>query len=268
MKCSVFIDESGDAGISKVRIDGQRGSSPYFVLAAAVIPNTDLVGAKQILDAVETRIPKKWAHATDLNHPQKVFFAREASKLRVRYFSVISRKSTLGVYADEIRRDPDLYYNKCTHYLLECVGKYLSSFSTPTDEPDVVFENRNHDFDRLIRFIGAIKSNPHHENARYLRVFNPFGFIKREKREEALLKYADLAAFSTYQCVNKIEANFDIPETRYLREIAVRFGCDAKGAVLGSGIKCIQGLHALGLDEEIVDFLKSLRAMPPPPPKK
>lgn len=265
MKCSVFIDESGDLGIKTVRGDGKPGASPYFVMAAAVMPQATAIQARKLLLEVEQRIPRSWGHATDLNHFQTVFFARSAARLNIRYFAVISRKATLGEYANEIDWNPHKFYNKCAHYLLECVGKYLAISGFDDAEPDVVFEDRNHNFDTLIRYIGKIKDTPLHENAAYLRKFNPFGFVTREKKEESLLKFADLASYSVYQCVNKIEANFKIPEPRYLLEISQRFGCDIKGLVLGTGIKCIHELDSLLLDEDINRMFRSLRATPPLP---
>ncbi len=156
-----------------------------------------------------------------------------------------------------------MFYNKCAHYLLECVGRYLAISGFDADEPIVIFEDRNHNFDTLIRYIGKIKENPQHENATYLRKFNPFGFVTRQKSEEVLLKFADLAAYSTYQCVNKIASNFRIPEPRYLMEISKRFGCDSNGIILGTGIKCIHNLEALHADEDIKRLLLSLRATLP-----
>lgn len=263
MKCSVFIDESGDLGIKTVRSDGKPGASPYFVMAAAVMPQATAIHARKLLDDVEAAIPKTWAHATDLNHSQTVFFARSASRINARYFAVVSRKATLGDYADEIEWNPHKFYNKCAHYLLERVGKYLSISGYDSQEPDVIFEDRNHNFDTLIRYIGKIKENPGHENALYLRHFNPFGFVTREKKEERLLKFADLASYSVYQCVNKTPSNFEIPEPRYLQELSSRFGCDGKGVILGTGIKCIHSLESLALDADIGRTLQSLRATPP-----
>lgn len=268
MKCSVFIDESGDLGIKTVRSDGKPGASPYFVMAAAVMPHAATIHARSLLKEVEDTIPKKWGHATDLNHSQTVFFARRASTINARYFAVISRKATLGTYASEIEWDPHKFYNKCAHYLLECVGKYLSISGFDSEEPHVIFEDRNHDFDTLIRYIGKIKDNPQHQNALYLRNINPFSFVTRGKNEEALLKFADLASHATYQCVNKTSNNFHIPEPRYLTEISKRFGCSTEGRVLGTGIKCIHDLDSLEVDDDIKRLLLSLRATLPIPKRK
>ena len=114
------------------------------------------------------------------------------------------------------------------------------------------------------RYILKIKENPLHTEAKYLSIYNPFSIVSRSKDEEALLKYADIAAHAVYQCANKSETNFSIPEPRYLKELSRRFGVDNKGKVLGTGIKCIHSLSDLQLDPEIETFLDQLRGAPQP----
>lgn len=262
MSCIVYIDESGDAGIRKVRSNGSKGASPFFVISAAVIPKSHLESSKNCLIEVEKCIGRQWKHATDLNHSQKVYFCRQAASLNLRMFSVISNKDTLGDYRQNIDEDPHKFYNKCTVYLLECVGQYLKGKGLFESEPDVVFENRNHNFDALRRYVSKIKDNPIHERAKLVQCFNPFGFVERAKNEEPLLKFADLVAHATYSCVNKSKANYSITETRYIREMQKRFGADSKGKVLGNGLKCIHSLEKLHLDADVEAELKMLKAEP------
>lgn len=262
MKCSVYIDESGETGIGKIRSNGERGASPYFVLAAAVMPSATQIVARKLLKEVEKEIPKNWKHATDLNHRQTVFFCRAAAKVNMRFFAVVSNKSTLKDYSDQIEHNSHKFYNKCTHYLLECVGQYLKGKGLFESDPDVFFEGRNHDFDALRRYIGRIKENPLNARAEFLGCFNPFGFTERAKDEEDLLKFADLAAHAVYQCVNKNDRNFNIPESRYVVELQSRFGADEKGKVLNYGLKCIHSLEDLQLDEDVQATWKGLRAKP------
>ncbi len=130
------------------------------------------------------------------------------------------------------------------------------------EPPDVCFERRNHDYDAMRRYIGKIKETPMHTEAQYLRVFNPFAITARSKDEEPLLKYADLAAHAAYQCVNRAKSNFQIPEPRYLEELAIRFGADEKGNILGTGLKCIHSIQQLELDDDISRKLSGLKAYP------
>lgn len=208
MPFTVFIDESGEAGISKVRRGNNPGASPYFVLGASVLKPTSQIRATQVLDKfTETISKKKWRHATDLDHSAKVYFAREASKLHLRFFSVISNKTTLLDYRSMIENDPQKFSNKCVQYLLERVCAYLAEFGVSDDEVSVILERRNHDYDRLIRFLGKIKENPIYTQSKSLRILNPFGMIAKSKDEEPLLKYADIVAHAVYQCVNKSASN-------------------------------------------------------------
>ncbi|WP_212525345.1 DUF3800 domain-containing protein [Actibacterium sp. MT2.3-13A] len=268
MTCSVFIDESGEAGIAKVRSDTSGGASPYFVLAAAVMPRAVKISATSVLDEVLKTIPKKWSHATELNHYQTVFWARTATKVNLRFFAVISNKSTLGSYSERIRKDPDKFYNKCAVYLLERVGQYLTAKGMAGTPPEVCFEKKNHDYDAMRRYLSAIKEKPMHTDAKYLRVFNPFAITAKTKTEEPLLRYADLAAHAAYQCANKTKTNFNIPEPRYLEELANRFGADERGNVIGRGIKCIHSVEDLCLDADVARKLRSLKAMPMQPVKR
>ena len=226
------------------------------------MPKAATIHARQILKEAISKIPKNWKHATDLNHSQTVYLTREFTKPNLRFFAVISNKSTLGDYASSIEHSPHKFYNKCAVYLLERIGKYLVAKGLEHEIPEVCFEKRNHDFDAMRRYIGKIKDKPMHEDAKYLRVFNPFAIIVRDKSEEDLLKYADLAAHAVYQCANKSESNFGIPEPRYLEELSTKFGVDAEGKVLGTGIKCIHSLDELKLDADISKKLLALRATP------
>lgn len=265
MKCFVYIDESGDTGLKTVRTEGAYGASPYFVLAAVVMPSATRVAAKKLLLEIEESIPKSWKHATELNHMQTVFFCRKAVELNARFFAVVSNKSTLKEYASDIEWSAHKFYNKCSHYLLERVGAYMSQNGFTSEYPDVVFEDRNHDFDKLIRYHQKIKETPHHTEAKYIGLFNPMAFVTRTKSEEPLMKFADLAAHAVYQCVNKIEKNFFITEPRYFEELSTRFACDEKGVILGTGIKCIHSLADIKLDPEVRAKFEKARATPRPP---
>lgn len=140
----------------------------------------------------------------------------------------------------------------------------MSAISGDWEEPEVIFESTNKNYSSLISFIGKVRDNPMHFEARHLKIFNPFAFMQKEKSEEPLLKFADLASHAVYQCVNKTDTNFHIPEPRYLKEISSCFGADDKGKVLGVGLKCIHDVDQLDLDDDIADFWKELRAKPRP----
>lgn len=264
MSFTVYIDESGEAGIAKFRDRDKPGASRYFVLGAIVAQPASQILARKKFDECRAALAKeKWKHATELNHPSKVFIAREMSKLAVRYFAVISNKATLGDYKGFINSDSQKYYNKCLVYLLERVCSYLIRFGVKEDELSVVLEERNHDYDKMLRYIQMIRDRPLYPQSKSLRVLNPFAISTRRKGEENCLEFADFVAHAVYQCVNKTPVNFNIPEPRYFREISPRFACDASGRIGGTGLKYIHDIEMLELDDDVKRLFVTSRAQLP-----
>ncbi|MBL9073099.1 DUF3800 domain-containing protein [Tabrizicola sp.] len=259
----MFIDESGEAGISKVRTDSSRGASPYFVLGAAVFQPASEIHARTVLAEVKNTITKKsWRHATELDHAAKVLLARRCSELHGRFFAVVSNKSTLGEYKDLIESDPQKFYNKCLKYLLELICSYLQRVRVQPDQLSVILEHRNHDYDAMYRYLSTVKENPLYEESKSLSILNVFAISPIEKGKEELLEYADFVSHAVYQLTNKSAANYGIPEPRYSQEMSKRFAADTQGKILGSGIKCIHSLDQLELNRDIVRILEATRADP------
>jgi len=264
MPFTVFIDESGDSGIAKVRDQNSGGSSPYFVLGAVVAQRASEISAARKLDVFRETITKtKWKHATDLDHSAKVLFARQLSEIHVRYFALISNKATLGIYKEQIASDPQKFYNKCLCYLLEKVCAYLSKFGAHEDDVKVVLEERNHDYDAMLRYLLKVRDNPIYPESLSLRLLNPFGISRRRKGEVAGLEIADFVAHAVYQCANKTASNYGIPEVRYFSELSKRFACNESGLILDTGLKCIHDLKSLELDEDVEALFRAIRAQPP-----
>ncbi|WP_317056109.1 DUF3800 domain-containing protein [Roseovarius rhodophyticola] len=262
----MFIDESGDTGVSSIRSSERGGSSEYFAMGAVVMQPATMTLARKLMDQLQHDFgkQKRWKHATNLNHSQKLHFCKSLSKLHVRFFGLISYKPTLGDYAEDIDWEPDKFYNKCAKYLLERVGAYIRQIDLSLSEPRIVFEERNHNYDAMIRYMSCVKENPIYQQSKSLDVINPFGITKKSKREEDLLRVADMVSHAIYSCVNKTPENFGITEPRYLRELAPRFAANPKGHVLGTGLKPIHDIKDMALDPEILQALSGLRAKPMP----
>jgi hypothetical protein len=260
---TVFIDESGEAGIKKVRTGTSGGASPYFVLGAAVFQPASGIQARKALEELKRSIGKKeWKHATELDHAAKVYFARLCSRLKGRYFAVISNKVTLQEYADSIDWDPHKFYNKCIKYLLELICRYLSFHGASENDISVILEERNHDYEMLRNYLGTVRSNPIYPESRSLSLLNVFGISTRAKGEEALLEFADFTAHAVYQLSNKSQSNYGIPEPRYFMEMSRRFAAGERGEILGFGMKCIHSLEQLQLDDDVARLVKAARGEP------
>lgn len=264
MKYNVYIDESGEAGIDKVRDGNRPGASPYFVLGAVVCQPTAEVFAKNTVQDFKDQIGKtSCKHATDLDHFEKVLFARNLGALPVRYFGVISKKETLSNYKDTIDGNPQHYYNKCLKYLLEIICRYLKKYVDSPDDLRIVLEHRNHDYDTMYRFLQKVKDKPIYPQSRVLQILNPFAISTKPKGEDDMLEIADFVAHAIFQITNRSKSNFWIPEPRYLSELSSRFAGDSDGRLLNAGLKCIHNLDQIGLDPEIVKFLRACRVKSP-----
>jgi len=235
-------------------------------MGAAVFQPTSLVAARKLLEKLQPKFrkTKRWKHATDLNHSQKLYFCRELTRLNVRFFGVISNKSTLGEYAENIDWEPDKFYNKCAKYLLERVGSYLMHFDKDLSEPQIIFEKRNHDYDAMIRYLTKVKETPLYSQSNGLSTINPFGIVSRSKEQEDALRVADMVSHALYACVNKTPENFGIVEPRYLKELSPRFAADGSGKIIGTGLKFIHNVADMNFDKELSSQLSSLRAKPRP----
>lgn len=257
MRYVFLVDESGDQGLKKVRESvSDRGASPYLTLGGVLIPETHIEATLNCLNDLSSRLGKN-LHCADLNHFQTAAFAREAASIKMLAFGVISKKSTLGDYLDgtpdeDIAQD---YYNKCSHYLLELLGKFMSHHDVKSEDVSIVFERKNHDYQRLRSYISAIRKSPKDRRAAFLQSIDPFGITDRSKDEEPLLALADLVAFATFQSVNESQRNYGLPEERYMRELKKRFWrCPDTGQVAHFGLKYIKGPVTMGLSGQTMSF--------------
>lgn len=260
-KYTLFIDESGESGISKVRTTNSPGASPYLTLGAALVPNDLLNETSLKLEKICEDLGKNYLHCQELNHRQKVYYARSIQNERVLYFGVISKKSTLGPYKEDIKSNSNSYYNKCAQYLLERVGLFMKENKVKPDQLSIIFEAGNFDYSALINLIKRCQETPLNSQVALLNYIDPLRIRKLQKHKAPLLQLADLSAHALYSCVNKSQANYHIPESRYLYELRSKFFKDkSTGSIIDRGVKPIHKLSDLGLDPEIHLFLSSLKA--------
>ena len=258
------MDESGEAGIEKVRTENSGGASPYMTLGAVLIPNASKAGNVKLLEQLKIDVRKKRLHCAELKHYQLLHFSRKIAARKMRLFGVISRKETLGNYKTEIAEDSSMYYNKCSQYLLERVGWFMEVRDIPAGNVNIVFEKANVDYDMMKNLIRKCQRNPKHRNTKRLLRIDVDRIEVRKKSEEPLLQIADLVAHSLYKCVDKSDKNHGIPEPRYVRELGPRFFGHPNGEkVVGAGIYCVHSIKSLKLDVDVADTLEKLTASAP-----
>ncbi|WP_188134286.1 DUF3800 domain-containing protein [Rhizobium sp. RU35A] len=261
---TVFIDESGEAGIGKIRSETSRGASPYMTLGAVLIRNQSWVKITDALGRISADVNKSPLHCSQLNHYQILHFIRQIRKHQMRLFGVISQKSTLKEYKEVISEDSEKYYNKCVQYLLERVGWFMEARQIPRENLDIVFEKANVDYDSMCNLLRACQKTPKREFTKKLKNIDTYKISAKLKNEEPMLQVADLVAHALYKCVDKPEKNFGIPEPRYLRELSpLFFGNPDTQAVVGAGLYCVHNISQLNLDPDVAEVFMNMTATPP-----
>jgi hypothetical protein len=259
-KYTLFIDESGDAGIGQTRSKENGGASPYMTLGAVLIENSLLEDLRQAINNLHITFNKPELHCKNLRHFQKLHFAKLFAKMPLVSFGTISLKETLGWYKDKIDADSKLYYNKCAQLLLECVGEHLALAKIKPNELDIIFEEGNFAYEKLRNLIKTCQRSPIRERVKLLKNIDANKITAKKKSEEPLLQLSDLVAHSLYKCVDKSNGCYHITEPRYLIEISNTFYHDINtGQIIGKGIQPVYNLSNLKLDNDIHSVLVNIK---------
>lgn len=256
----LLVDESGDQGLDRIRgsID-ERGASPFMTLGAVLVPNSRVTTLENLLFELREEFGKETIHSVELNHFQVAYFARKFSECGVKLFGVISKKETLQSYRDENagERQAESYYNKCSQYLLEQVGGFLGKHGIASSHVSIVYERKNHDYQRLHSYIKRIRDTPMDRRAVALSNIDPLSITAQTKSQLPILSFADLTAFALFQSVNESKSNYGVPEERYLRELLRKFHRDPEtGIVANYGIKYIKAPRGMGLSGQVKRFVE------------
>lgn len=268
-KYTFYIDESGDLGLDTVRQGiRDRGASPYLVLGACLVPNTRKHGIRGQLDKLREEVCKsRRLHCSELNHYQVAKIAREIGSLeKILFFAFVSKKSTLGRYKGMIEgsEQSQYYLNKCSVYLFEQLALAMETYGIAKQDISVVFEERNHDYQRLRAYLKANIASPFptgsaagDKNRARLSRIDPLSITSQTKESEILLFLADLAAYATKSAIDQTDFNYGVPEQRYFREIESRFFKEPSTGVIGEwGLKIFKPFH-VKFDSATQAFIRS-----------
>ena len=259
---TLFVDESGDAGIEKIGTETKAGASSYFVLGAYLVDNQNRTSILAKLEETIELLEVSNLHCNKLSHRKRTFFSRSMQHLPLTCFGLISFKPTLGTYNLQIQNEATKFYHKCLGYLFELVASWAQKQSIePNQLKFIIEESNNICVSQLRNYISICQKNPIYKQVENLNHIDPSNIFSEQKKNEPLLAIADIVANSLYQCVNKTQANFGIPEPRYLSEMKSKFAHDlATYRIIGHGIKPIHNLESLKLDKDIFEFLFNLSA--------
>ncbi len=255
MSYSLYVDESGEPGLKKIRDGDQAGASPFMTMGGVLVPNEQKDDIRNALEKLRGEIlNQKTFHCKSMRHEEKVRLAQFISELPVVLVGVVSHKRTLGAYKDEINENHHLYYNKCCQYLLERAGMVAENLGLDAEDLDINMEEGNFDYGKLRNLILKCQKNPQRPNTHFLRHLSAYKIQPLPKGKDPLLQIADLVAHALYRSVwgGKLE----VTETRYLDEIKSKFFKDAQtGKALGKGLHVIHKPADLNLSNTITKYL-------------
>ncbi|MEJ1993327.1 MAG: DUF3800 domain-containing protein [Maritimibacter sp.] len=262
MKYTLYVDESGQSGIKKIRSRTDGGASRYMTLAGVLIPETKKAEIRSELSQLAKEFGKHDLHCNKLNHNQIVKLAQRISRMKIMLFGVISLKETLKGYADDINNNDKYYYNKNAQYLLERVAHFMELHSLTENQLSVVFEEGNFDYQKLRSLLSLCVRNPLKPATRRLagRV-NPSAIRACPKNGDPLLQLADVVAHALYRLVDDSPSTYEVKETRYISEMKARFFSEKDtGEIVGYGIFPVHYLRDIKADADVERFLRELRS--------
>lgn len=237
----VYIDESGDEGF-KFNKDGS-GSSPWFVLSAAVIRKANdlqmvscLKGVREVLyKPIKTPL-----HFVKLKHDQRVPYVRRIGALPIRTVSVAIYKSLIQE-PEKFQSTKYLLYRYATRMLLERVS-WLCRDTRREGEGDgtaeIIFSNRSNMSYEDIRDYLRLLQRQHDVNPQQVQidpsVIDPDRIRSVEHSKLAGLQVADAVASGIHFAVKVNRYGETEPAyLAHLRKTLYRH----KGVLFGYGLK-------------------------------
>ena len=262
MSYTLYIDESGEEGLTNIRTETTPGASPWLVFGAALIKDDDYDEAIEKIQFIEESINLRALHFSNIRqHKKKVFSFKEIAKLDAVFFGTASNKQSASQtnYTPYIESESWKYYNKNVQYLLELVGNYFQENNIGIDDHRIFFEKkRGVRYDSMKNFFRTIARNPHRNHMRSFQILNINSITAKEKNEDNAFKIADGVAHAIFQCCENND--FGIRETRYLNEIKNNFHSGENNEILDYGLKAINTVRDLNLCVESHRFLTSLNS--------
>lgn len=259
---TLYIDESGEEGVNKIRTPNAPGASPWLCFGAFLINDSDYDTLNSLIHELEQDLNiSSGLHFKNLRHKQRVYACTKLAHINATFFGTLSNKlsTTSGVYIEQIEQDAWKYYNKNAQYLLELVGHYFYKNHIGINDHKIIFENkRGVRYESLKNLLRKISENPIRQQLKNIQYINPSKITTKGKSEENLLKIADFIASSLFQCCEN--NNFGITETRYLHEMRNKFFCAPNGKIIEYGIKAINCPSDLHIKNEDRLFLSHLKA--------
>lgn len=257
---TLYIDEAGDEGISRVRPQDKDGASEYFVLAGVLIQShrvKELNAHVNNMQSVANLPAGSEIHFRDLSRDEQLAMVRSAAEFRAGLLCVASNKRNIRGYRNlrveasilETKRNGKIapqkynwFYNNTVRYLLEAASKECARWSSPIrsrrSKIDVVFSLRKEfSYTQMTAYLEYLRTKGGSEPFNNLHnidwsVMSPY-LVRAEKAKDVLgLQFADCVASAVYRAIDEDWFGQTVPE--YLELLGPKF-------LKGAGNETAQG---------------------------
>jgi hypothetical protein len=234
----VYVDEAGDEGFKF--LDGERGSSRWFVLSATIIRKSNDRQLVELGRAARKLLqkPEKYVfHFRELKHEQRVPLVRLISEAPVRTVNIMVHKPSIR-HPETFQQEAHKLYRYCSRLLLERVSWLCRDHTNGrTCAADLIFSNRSAmSYDDLRNYLDLLRRqsalNP--DVSIYWPAISCENVRAVNHDQLAGLQVADAVASSMFFAANK--TLYGEVEDRYFRSLRPTFFRNDSQAV-GYGIK-------------------------------
>ena len=217
----VYIDEAGDEGFKF--LDGERGSSRWFVLSATVVRKSNDMQMVRI--AKEARLllnkPEKYVlHFRELKHEQRVPLVRLVGAMPIKTVNILVHKPSIN-NPETFQQEAHKLYRYCTRLLLERGSWLCRDFAHDGKcTADLVFSNRSAmSYDDLRSYLNLLlqQSKTSSDISIHWPAISCDNVRAVNHDKLAGLQLADAVASSVFFAVNKTQ--YGEVEDRYLRTL-------------------------------------------------
>lgn len=234
----VYVDESGDEGFKF--LDGESGSSRWFVLSAVVIRKLNDLQLVQVAKEARRILKKPDKHALhfrELRHEMRVPYVALIGEAPIKTVNILIHKPSIK-NPETFQQSPHKLYRYATRLLLERVS-WLCRDNAKDNGclADMIFSNRScMSYEELKEYLDLLLQSSGMTND----VNIDWNAIKRERvravnhEQMAGLQIADAVATSVFCAVNKTQ--YGQIEDRYLKMLRKTLYRN-KGRLDGYGLK-------------------------------
>lgn len=237
----VYVDEAGDEGFKF--LDGERGSSRWFVLSATVVRKSKDLQMVQLARDARKLLgkPEKYVlHFRDLKHEQRVPFVKLISTAPIKTVNILVHKPSIR-NPETFQQEAHKLYRYCTRLLLERVSWLCRDYANGEScRADMVFSNRSAmSYDDLRSYLGLLlkQSAVNPEISIHWPAISCDNVRAVNHDKLAGLQVADAVASSMFFAANKTQ--YGEVEERYYRTLRkCLFRKDGKAEGYGVKIWC------------------------------